>query len=225
MPTWPVHLKIANRLAKKYNYTDDFIIGNVLPDTMNGFVVSNPSNIFHHSITHYSEKTDIGIPKINIDNFLKDNKDKLNNELILGTYAHLLADLYFNKYTMENHMKLVDDKIVPILNDGNKDEEHPTMHIKHEDFRILGESFIRNKEVGDEISITKDTINLSKDLNYEVQKEDLLKTVEKINELIGLETKEEEYKMFTEKELIDLFNSCLEYVDKNINESKEGTTC
>ena len=54
MPTWPVHLKIANRLKEKYNYTDDFILGNVIPDTMNGHIINNPSNIFHHAVTHYS---------------------------------------------------------------------------------------------------------------------------------------------------------------------------
>ena len=40
----------------------------------------------------------------------------------------------------------------------------------------------------------------------------------KVNELVDLDTKEEEYTMFTEKELIDLFNSTLEYIDKKINE-------
>ena len=56
-----------------------------------------------------------------------------------------------------------------------------------------------------------------KDNTYDF-KEDILKTVDKINELVDLETKEEEYKMFTEKELTDLFNSCLEYINQKINE-------
>lgn len=218
MPTWPVHLKIANKLAKKYNYTEDFIIGNVLPDTMNGFVISNPSNIFHHSITHYSEKTAFGVPKINMDKFLEKNKSKLNNELVLGIYSHLLADFCFNKYTIEKHTIQKDDRLIPILSNGNENEKRATMQIKQEDFRIFGETFIRNKEVGEKISITKNTLDLSKDLNYEITKEDILKTVDKVNELADLDTKEEEYTMFTEKELIDLFNSTLEYIDKKINE-------
>ena len=100
MPTWPVHLKIANKLAQKYHYGDDFIIGNVIPDTMNGYVIENPSNIFHHTVTHYSEVEPLGVPKINISKFLQENKQKLDNELILGTYVHILADLFFNEYTM-----------------------------------------------------------------------------------------------------------------------------
>lgn len=221
MPTWPVHLKIANKLAKKYNYTEDFIIGNVLPDTMNGFVIQSPSNVFHHSITHYSEKTDIGFPKISIESFLKDNKSKLDNELILGTYSHLLADLYFNEYTIKNHAKIKDGKAIPILSDGSIEENGVLRVLKQEDFRVFGETFIRNKEIGERINITKDTINLSKDLNYEITKEDLLKTVDKINELIESDTKEEDYRMFTEKELTDLFNNCVEYIDQKINENKE----
>ena len=73
MPTWPVHLKIAHKLKDKYNLTDDFIIGNVIPDTMNGYVIDNPSNIFHHSVTHYSSSEYKDFLEINIDKFLEEN--------------------------------------------------------------------------------------------------------------------------------------------------------
>ena len=219
MPTWPVHLKIANRLKEKYNYTDDFILGNVIPDTMNGHIINNPSNIFHHAVTHYSTADFDDFLEINIDKFLEENKDKLDNEIILGTYIHLLADKYFNDCTKKNHFKTIGDTIYAILNDGTIDEKNHPMIIKQEDFRIFGECFIKNNEVGNKISLTKDTLKLCKDLHYPIEKEDIDKTVDKINEIVDTKiTEDEEYKMFTEKELVDAYNSCYEMIDKTLYE-------
>lgn len=219
MPTWPVHLKIAHKLKEKYGYTDDFIIGNVIPDTMNGYVIDSPSNIFHHSITHYSSAEYTDFLEININKFLNDNREKLSNELILGTYIHLLADLYFNEYTQKHHFKKKNDKIVSILNDGTIEEIIHPMVLKQNDFKVFGDYFIKNKEIGNKISMTKDTLKLSKDLNYEVAKEDIDKTIDKINELVDTEiTDEETYKMFTEQELLDVFNNCYEKIERSLNE-------
>ncbi len=219
MPTWPVHLKIAHKLKEKYGYTDDFIIGNVIPDTMNGYVIDNPSNIFHHSITHYSsaEYTDYLI--ININKFLNENREKLTNELVLGSYCHLLADFYFNDYTQKKHFKKKGDKILAILNDGTIEEKMHPMVMKQNDFKVFGDYFIKNKEVGNKVSITKDTLNLIKDLNYEVTKEDINKTIDKINEIVDSKINEEEnYLIFTEQELLDVFNACYEKIERSLNE-------
>lgn len=221
MPTWPVHLAIANKLAKKYKFSEDFIIGNVIPDTMNGFVIPNTSNIIHHTITHYSEKQSDGLPRINLEKFLKENKHKLDNELILGTYIHLVTDRYFNE-VFKKHTKMVGEKRIVILNNGKEETEYTPMQIKQQDFKTFGDSFIQEDKLGNKINITKDTLKLSKDLNYEIEKEDILKTVEEINRLIDYKTTEQEdYKTFTEKELTDVFNSCYEYIDKKVNEVKE----
>lgn len=221
MPTWPVHLALANKLKNKYHYTEDFIIGNILPDTMNGFMVPNTSNIYHHSITHYSKAEPLGPPKICIVDFLNDNRKKLNNELILGTYTHLLADSYFNSYTMKHHIKEENGKLLGVLNDGTIEKELPPMPIKQQDFKVFGDYILKNNEVGEKISITKDTIELSKELNYKIEKEDIEKTVAVANKIIETTPEEETYKMFTEKELIDLYNSCYEYIDNALNNLKK----
>ena len=218
MPTWPVHLAIANKLVKKYKFSEDFIIGNVIPDTMNGYVIDNPSNIFHHTVTHYSEVEPLGVPRINIGLFLNDNRKKLSNELILGAYCHLLTDLYFNEYTMKNHTKEENGILYAVLKDGSLDKNVSPMTSKQNDFKVFGDGFIKNKEVGNEVRITKETIDLSKELNYQIEKEDIFKTVDKINEIVnGDIKKQEDYQMFTEKELISVYNNCYEYIDKTIN--------
>lgn len=221
MPTWPVHLAIANKLKNRYHYTEDFIIGNILPDTMNGFMVPNTSNIYHHTITHYSKVEPLGPPKISIIDFLNDNRKKLNNELILGTYTHLLADFYFNEYTMEHHIKEEDGKLKGILNDGTVEKDLPPMPIKQQDFKVFGDYLIKNNEVEEKISITKNTLELSKALNYKIEKEDIEKTILVANQMIETKPQEEKYKMFTLKELMDLYNSCYEYIDNALNNIRE----
>ena len=95
----------------------------------------------------------------------------------------------------------------------------PPMPIKQQDFKVFGDHFIKNNEVGDKISLTKDTLSLSKDLHYPVEKEDIDKTIAKINEIVDTKiNEEEEYKMFTEKELMDVYNDCYEKIEKSINE-------
>ena len=218
MPTWPVHLKIAHKLKDKYNLTDDFIIGNVIPDTMNGYVIDNPSNIFHHSVTHYSSSEYKDFLEINIDKFLEENKEKLNNEIILGTYMHLITDYMFNTYTQKNHFEKIDGEIYAVLNDGTIERNIRPMEVKQSDFKIFGDKLINKKEIGERVSITKETLELIKDLNYKVEKEDVLKTVDKINEYVESNPTEEDYRMFTEKEFNDLFNNCYEKLEEIIYE-------
>ena len=31
MPSWPVHIALARKLKRKYNFSDDFVLGNVMP--------------------------------------------------------------------------------------------------------------------------------------------------------------------------------------------------
>ena len=45
MPNWKIHLEIAKRLNKKFNYTqnklEEFYLGNILPDINNCFIVKD----------------------------------------------------------------------------------------------------------------------------------------------------------------------------------------
>ena len=70
-PLGEVHIALANKLNKKLNLGNDFIIGNIIPDATNGFIVKNISNINSHSKTHYNFEGINKPPKINIDMFLK----------------------------------------------------------------------------------------------------------------------------------------------------------
>ncbi len=221
MPSWAIHISMANELNKKLKLDDNFIIGNVLPDTHNGHIVKNASNIFNHSITHYNFEG-VGVPPVNnFEKYIEDYNDKLNNPLILGALIHIITDNYFNQYTRENHVKIDNGRRVAILNDGSILENVLPWKIKQRDFQIFADSLVNEKKVGNVISIMDDTNKLSKDFNYPITKQDLINTVDEINHVITKsEFEEKQYMMFTKEELEKLYNDCLNYLDdiiENLN--------
>ena len=60
MPSWGVHLGIANKVLKNIDNIDKnlFMFGNVTPDINNGYVIKNVSKIIAHKITHYDGEKD-----------------------------------------------------------------------------------------------------------------------------------------------------------------------
>ena len=64
MPSWPIHIAIAHKVNKKLNLNDDFILGSVLPDILDGYIIKS-SNITDKNLSHFKR--------------WKDNKQKLRN--------------------------------------------------------------------------------------------------------------------------------------------------
>lgn len=95
MPTWGVHLAVANKiLNKELNINkNQFLFGNILPDLQDGFLVEDISNIVNHHKNHF----DFFYGKTTYENFYSDYFDKFNNSLIFGYFTHLVTDYYFNK--------------------------------------------------------------------------------------------------------------------------------
>ena len=60
MPSWGIHLEIANRVSNKIEDVDKnlFMFGNVMPDINNGYVIRDVSKIIAHKITHYDGEQD-----------------------------------------------------------------------------------------------------------------------------------------------------------------------
>ena len=61
MPNWNVHLEVAKRLNKKLRYRKDylslFLIGNIMPDINNCFIVKDISKRKNHNYTHFNDNT------------------------------------------------------------------------------------------------------------------------------------------------------------------------
>lgn len=109
MPTWGMHLLTAKKLNKKLKINDYnlFLIGNIITDINNGYLVSNVSKVISHKDTHYysgkkNEKTG-EIMFYDVEKFIQDNKENLKNSLVLGYITHLLTDVYWNDLTYAKH--------------------------------------------------------------------------------------------------------------------------
>ena len=72
------------------------LLGNILPDILNGYVIKNISHKLTHNGTHFAVEVQIGNHKEHrhdIQGFYNNYYNKFNNPLLLGYYAHMIKNL------------------------------------------------------------------------------------------------------------------------------------
>ncbi len=189
MPNWKIHLEIAKRLNKKFNYTqnklEEFYLGNILPDINNCFIVKDISTKLEHKYTHYQDEIEIPSYK----NFEKIYKNKIYEEpIIFGYYIHLYTDYTWNNYFYTN------------FNDNEKlrglsHEEKRTL--KQDDFKVYNNLFIDNKP---KFLNKENLVEKSKKIDrISINKEDIEKVEKFLDEQIKTENT---FKILT-KEILD----------------------
>ena len=210
MPSWSIHLSLASKLKNSLKLTDEFIIGNIMPDILIGYLIKNPSQIIDKNINHFQDGKP---PIINIDKFIKKYKKELKKPIIKGYLAHLMTDKFYNEYTYKKHYLFTDGRPKVILNDGTKISaliEKP-WQIKQNDFEIYGQKLINNNS----IARIKEKIK-----NYDIIKEcplnenDLNKTITKINKISNNKKtyNKSKLRMFTEEELNKIYEECYQNI-------------
>ena len=210
MPSWSIHLSLANKLKNSLKLNDEFIIGNVMPDVLIGYLIENPSQTIDKNINHFQDGKP---PIINIYNFIKKYKKQLKNPIVKGYLAHLITDKFYNEYTYKHHYSFEDGRPKSILKDGTKIPaliEKP-WQIKQNDFEIYGQKLINNNTIHQ----IKEKIK-----NYNIIKEspldenDLNKTINKINEISNNKKEYDKTKlrMFDEKELDKIYQECYKII-------------
>ena len=227
MPSWSIHLALAKKVSDKLNLNKDlFLYGNLIPDVDFNNAITRKQSHYYESNMYFDFCNKAR--KIDIDSFLQDYKDVLNNHLVLGYYSHLLTDNFYNEIAYSRW--IVDENKVPIgimLKDktikyiDSDDKERIKQKYKHNDFELYGKNLYKNNEVciPENINIIKENIKYLKkcpisysDVKYRL---DYLKNEFKIfNEFKG----DEVYQMFDESELDDIFNMCLEMLIVKIKE-------
>lgn len=215
MPSWPVHIALANKLKKEYNLNDDFIIGNILPDVLDGYILI-PSNITDKNISHYRTKG-----KIDYDLFLKEHKNNLNNPIILGYFVHLLTDKFYNLQTAKNHYIKDKNETKIILNNKKIiSKNKTTLEMKQKELTQYGH-ILKNK-LGAKIKINKNTKNNLKTLPFNYSPNDIKTTIEIINSWIEnkVENKQIPFKLYTKEELDKMYEECYKYIIKYLNTLK-----
>ena len=189
MPSWNIHLEVGKRLNKKLKLDNDlFMLGNILPDINNGYIVKGISKVLSHSYTHYTEDN-----MYSYKNYLKENK--LDNPLLIGYYIHLYTDFLFNN---------------DFYNRINSDLEHDKIRkMKQNDFKKFNNNFLNNKL---DIDISKCIKYVNKMKRISITEKDL----ELVENYLNERKKEDlEYNFYNEDELNDLLNRT---VDKIYNE-------
>lgn len=197
MPTWKTHIKIAKDLLKKLDLNESdqelFLIGNILPDINNSYVVKDIKVKIEHQKTHYVNDE---IPSY--QKFYNEYKDMLNNYLVLGYFVHLYIDYFWNNYFYKKYNLNIDkDKL---------------KKMKQNDYLVYANKFIDEK-----ISIKDyDNILINSKLisNINIYKEDLINVLNYFNNLKPTLLK---YSILNEKELDILYNNAFVNLQKYIN--------
>ncbi|MBR3888464.1 MAG: zinc dependent phospholipase C family protein [Clostridia bacterium] len=203
MPNWKTHIEFGKRVNKKLNYTGEklelFLIGNLLPDINNGYMIPDISKKIDHETTHYVINGNYSY--INFYNKHKENIKK--NPLLMGYFAHLFLD-----YNMNNDFYTTyrEDNI-------NKYEHKQLRMMKQSDFRLYNNKYLDNYiEISDVDNLV---IKLEELCDVYVKREEIIKIVDFLKRKIGYEA---EYFFYTEAELNNLFESIIgkfsEFVDE-----------
>lgn len=230
MPSWITHIVTANKILEKIDLDrNKFIFANVMPDILNGHIVKDISKIISYEDTHFTKEINFnGINTVipDVYKFKKMYKEKLDNPIISGYFAHLLADYYWNFYVYSTYFESMNKNKKHIkvrLNNGTACivDWDSAVDKKQKDFKIFSD-YLAVK--------LKDYINLSssklwediKELDelkrFKYEKKDIYNTVTYLknirNDDINLE--EESYEIFNKEELIQKFNESVEYIIENL---------
>jgi len=109
-----MHIYISLKVQKELNLSNKFLAGAILPDMIKIMTKSK-------DITHYIKEYECGdkiIKLPDLEKFLQDNKDKLNDEVTLGYYAHLIEDkIWFDEY-IDSFAKCIDKENILYISDN-----------------------------------------------------------------------------------------------------------
>lgn len=225
MPTWGMHLLTAKKISEKVKISDynNFLIGNVLVDANNGYVIPDVSNIISHKETHYYTKTinkrTGEIMYCDIDKCINDNKGNLSNSLVIGYITHLLTDVYWNNLTYTKHGVRNDkgELIGVKLNNGEEliADGETRRKIKTEDFRTFSHH-INSTNVLDIPKYDKEIYKKAKEIKtINLTDEDIKKVIEYLNTTKHeRESEEEKYKIFTYEEMEKNVDKCVDKIIK-----------
>ena len=202
MPNWNVHLEVAKRLNKKLKYRKDnlslFLIGNILPDINNCYIVKDISKRKKSGYTHFNDKT-----LFSYKVFYKKYKNNLNNPLILGYFCHLYTDYIWNYNFYREHKNKIELKILSRLK---------LRRLKQADFKCYDDLYIENTINIDNIDLILENILLIDRVS--LTKEDLIKVKKYLDNQMPSNLN---YNFYTKEELDKLMVKTIDKIEYFIN--------
>lgn len=233
MPSWAIHIKIANEVNKKFNIDEDlFKFGSIMPDNR-GFIVKGLSNLSTYNNSHFASHQKIGNVEFNLpdkNKYLKEYIINLDNPLVLGCFVHIVTDYFFNFHTFKYKYYVDDVKNVigiRLVNNQILYTDKETMKVyKQGDF----EKYARKIYKVIEPNISQNMIDkiykncgIIQEIKY--SKDDVAKTVKYLNNLKNIYSKRDymkiNYHIYSEQDLENMTNKCTEYVENQIEKFLE----
>ena len=102
MPNTVVHEEVGYYLSKKLDTSSyEYYLGLMAPDAVN---VEHFANKQERWTSHVRDK-DLNIWKENLKKFYKEEKNKINNDFLLGYTIHILTDIVYDEYFEEKICK------------------------------------------------------------------------------------------------------------------------
>lgn len=223
MPSWPIHLAIAKKLNQKLKIDKDlFYYGNILPDVNKRYNLNRDEAHYYGIPFSFCPKEE----QIDINKFLNDYHNNLNNPLVLGYYCHLMTDNYFNEYIYKKCWVLdKDNNIIGIrLKNGKihhitkEDPKNEKRKYKHHDFELYG------RNICDIDAVPKDKEKIYNNIKF-IKHGFLTKEIvddrfnyfhDKYLKDVKLSLSErifkDKYYLFSREELDKVFNDCYKYI-------------
>lgn len=218
MPTHKIHLAIAKKVSDKLKVDPDcLMLGSVLPD------ICNEKN---HKLSHFQfgEKDLEGLA--NPDKFLSKYKDKLDNPIMMGYLVHILTDRFYNEYIFKNfYIYDENDTGIGIYLKGKKKllAGNARKKLKHRELDIYDKWLMNHNYVCkfNDFECINEVIDIDEaSFDKESLKQYILSSNNDINKInIFSKLCLYNYKITNQKELDKIFNDCLEYIFKYINEN------
>lgn len=223
MPSWGIHLATATRICEKIDMDkDSFLIGNLLPDINNGYLIKNVTCIRPYDETHYSKITNInGQEEIlpNLELFYNENKENLKDSIVLGYFVHLLTDYSWNKSAYLNHGVLNDKKERIGMIKNTKEifycDREKGRILKTNDFNIYSHMLYKRGKINLP-NIKEEMLNeINKIKTVELYKQDLKILEEYLKDEKSQKEKEKiekSYEIYTEDEIEKQFENTILFI-------------
>ena len=200
MPSHKIHICVGEKIKEKYKFSDLFLLGCVIPDLC--------------TTTHFKSHFKITHSDYDINKFI--NKYNLDNEILIGYLVHLLTDVYYNDYVINNYFLFDENQMLCGVKMKDKDyycNPDEACDIKQTDFTNYDYYLLNNRLVPKLKNISLDNLPIVDECMYEVE---YLKSYIEYhnNEVENKINNDIIFNIFTKEELDNLFNDCTNYISE-----------
>lgn len=223
MPSWAIHLDIAQKLSENMNGKDkqDFLLGNILPDVNVGYLINPISKKIPYSVTHYGTILNFNGNKKELPDykkFIEKYKEIIKEPIVLGYLAHLMTDFYWNYNTFKQKAVYKNGELIGFKGKNNVilGDTELLRKTKVNDFNIFSRYLYKNGivQIPNFQENLKDDAQQIKEVH--IESSDLKGINQYFNNVfkkIEFEEKED-YKMYSVEEIQEKSEENLEFIKK-----------